>query len=193
MAAVSPVPIVVYHVPYRTGQPLSAAALRRIAAIPGVAGLKHAVGGIDAATVELMADLPPDLTVLGGDDVFITPLLALGAHGAILASAHLDTAAYANLISAWRNGDIDRGHRLARLSAALFAEPNPTVIKGVLHARGRIPTPGVRLPLLPASPKSVAAALAELDGRSRLAELDDQALVGDQDLASEDRGRRVPA
>ena len=48
------------------------------------------------------------------------------------------------------------------LSAALFAAPNPTVIKGVLHAEGRIPTADVRLPLLPADPALVATARALL-------------------------------
>jgi 4-hydroxy-tetrahydrodipicolinate synthase len=161
LAAASPVPIVVYHVPYRTGQLLSAAALRRIAAIPGVIGLKHAAGGIDAATVELMADVPPGFAVLGGDDVFLSPLLALGAHGAVAASAHLATGDYAELIAAWQSGEVERarplGHRLAGLSAALFAEPNPTVIKGVLHSQGRIPTAAVRLPLLPAAREHVEA------------------------------------
>ena len=49
------------------------------------------------------------------------------------------------------------------VSAAAFAEPNPVVIKGALHALGRIPTAAVRLPLLPARPDSVAALLAALD------------------------------
>jgi 4-hydroxy-tetrahydrodipicolinate synthase len=162
LAAASPVPVVVYHVPYRTGQSLSAATLRALAAVPGIAGIKLAVGGIDAATVELLATAPPGFAVLGGDDTFVSPLLALGAPGAILASAHLATAEFAELIDAWRAGDAARGralgHRLAALSAALFAEPNPTVVKGVLHAQGRIPTPAVRSPLLPASPASVHAA-----------------------------------
>jgi 4-hydroxy-tetrahydrodipicolinate synthase len=51
------------------------------------------------------------------------------------------------------------GHRLAKLSAALFAEPNPTVIKAVLHAQGVIPSARVRLPLLPASPRIAQTAL----------------------------------
>jgi 4-hydroxy-tetrahydrodipicolinate synthase len=163
LAAASPVPLIVYHVPYRTGQPLSADALRRLADLPGVAGVKHAVGGIDADTVALLADLPPDFAVLGGDDPFVSPLLALGAHGAILASAHLATAQFAEMVNAWRAGQLARartlGHRLARLSTALFAEPNPTVIKAVLHAHGRIPTAAVRLPLLPARPDTTQAAL----------------------------------
>jgi 4-hydroxy-tetrahydrodipicolinate synthase len=48
------------------------------------------------------------------------------------------------------------------LSAAIFAEPNPTVIKGVLHAQGRIPTASVRLPLLPAARDSVNVTLKRL-------------------------------
>ncbi|SCG40339.1 4-hydroxy-tetrahydrodipicolinate synthase [Micromonospora echinaurantiaca] len=167
LARVSPVPLVAYHVPYRTGQPLSADALRRLVRLPGVAGVKYATG-IDADTTAFLADLPPDVAVLGGDDAVVAPLLALGAHGGILASAHLATAEFVALIDAWRAGDVTRarplGHRLAALSRALFAEPNPAVVKAVLHAHGRIPTPTVRLPLLPAGPATVRAALAHLDG-----------------------------
>ena len=162
LAAASPIPLIVYHVPYRTGQSLSIGALRELAALDGVAGVKLAVGGIDTATIELMADPPPGFAVLGGEDAVISPLLALGAAGGILASAHVATGEFAGLVSAWRDGDVGRaralGHRLAGLSIALFAEPNPAVIKGVLHAQGRIATPAVRLPLLPAAPASVRAA-----------------------------------
>jgi len=163
LAAASPVPLVVYHVPYRTGQQLSADALRRLAGVPGVVGVKYAAGGIDEETIALLADVPADFAVFGGDDPFVSPLLALGAPGAILASAHVATAQYAELIDAWRRGDAEHarglGHRLATLSRALFAEPNPSVVKAVLHAQGRIPTPGVRLPLLPASHGATDAAL----------------------------------
>jgi 4-hydroxy-tetrahydrodipicolinate synthase len=167
LAAASPVPLIVYHVPYRTGQPLSAAAIRQLARIPGIAGIKYAAGTIDATAVDLLTDPPPGFSVLGGDDALISPLLALGAHGGILASAHLATRQFADLASAWSAGDVATaqglGRRLAPLSAALFAEPNPTVIKAVLHARGRIPTPDVRLPLLPAAPASLATATKYLD------------------------------
>ena len=170
LAAASPVPVIVYHVPYRTGQPLSAATLRRLAAIPAVAGVKLAAGGIDADTVELMADPPAGFAVLGGDDAFISPLLALGAQGGVLASAHLATAGFAELVRAWRAGDAGRGralgHQLSALALALFAEPNPTVIKAVLHARGRIPSPAVRLPLVPAGAASTRRALDLLEGMS---------------------------
>ncbi|MFD9407544.1 dihydrodipicolinate synthase family protein [Streptomyces sp. NPDC059989] len=166
LAEVSPVPLIVYHIPYRTGQPLGAAALRGLGALAGVAGVKYAGGGIDQDTVALLGDLPEGFTVLAGDDAYLSPLLAMGAAGGILASAHLATARFAELAGAWRAGDMARarplGHALARLSAAAFAEPNPAVVKGVLHAQGRIPDPGVRLPLLPASRAAVAATLERL-------------------------------
>lgn len=80
-----------------------------------------------------------------------------------MASAHLSTAEFVRLVKAWDSGDVDSvrdlGRRLSTLSGALFSESNPTVIKGVLHAFGQIPTPHVRLPLLPASDESVARAL----------------------------------
>lgn len=159
LAAASPVPLLAYHIPYRTGQQLTAAALRRLAAIPGVAGVKYATGGIDAETLDLLGDLPAGFEVLAGDDLFAPALLGLGAHGAILASAHLATGSWTRLAA---TGDRALGHRLAALAAALFREPNPAVTKAVLHARGRIPTPDVRLPLLPASPQARDEALRRL-------------------------------
>lgn len=167
LAAETPVPLVIYHIPYRTGQQVSAETLRHLGRHPRIAGVKYATGGIDQDAVDLLGDPPADFDVLGGDDVVVSPLLALGAAGAILASAHLATDRFAELVAAWRAGDTvrarDLGHRLARLSATLFAEPNPAVVKGVLHARGLIPTPDVRLPLLPAGAESVARALSECD------------------------------
>ena len=171
LAQESPVPVIAYHVPYRTGQPLSAGALRQLAGLPGMVGIKHAVGGIDADTLAFLADIPPGHSVLGGEDAYVSALLALGAHGGILASAHVATTDYASLITAWQTGDITRaralGHRLATLSTALFAEPNPSVIKGVLHAQGRIPTPTVRPPLLPATPAATARALKYVNEQTR--------------------------
>jgi 4-hydroxy-tetrahydrodipicolinate synthase len=153
VAAAGPVPLVAYHVPYRTGRTLGWQALRRIAELPGVVGMKYAAG-VDEDTIRLMADLPDGFALLAGDDLFASPLLALGAAGAILASAHICTSRFAELVEAWRTADVGRaralGHRLAPLSAALFAEPSPAVIKAVLHARGHLPSPAVRLPLLPA-------------------------------------------
>jgi 4-hydroxy-tetrahydrodipicolinate synthase len=171
LAAAAPLPLIVYHVPYRTGTALDAATMRSLGRIPGVVGTKYATGALDREAVDLLGDPPAGFAVLAGDDLFLSPLLAIGAAGGILASAHLATDRFVELAEAWRGGDLVRaralGHRLARLSAAAFAEPNPTVIKGVLHRQGMIPKPDVRLPLLPAGRDSVDEALkrlAELDG-----------------------------
>jgi 4-hydroxy-tetrahydrodipicolinate synthase len=173
LAADSPVPLIVYNIPYRTGRVLGVQTLLRLAGVPGIAGVKHAVGAIDHDTIMLMASRPREFAVLAGDDEFVSPLLALGAAGGITASAHLCTGEFAALVAAWQAGQAgqagqaelarERGHRLAPLSAALFAEPNPVVIKGVLHAQGKIPSPAVRLPLLPAGQDSVRAAITALD------------------------------
>ncbi|MFC0106260.1 4-hydroxy-tetrahydrodipicolinate synthase [Kibdelosporangium aridum] len=163
LAAASPVPLLVYNVPARTGRALAADTLVRLAEIPNVAGFKHAVGGIDDATVAFMSSVPDDVAVLSGDDLYAGPLVALGATGAILACGNVATRAFVELIAAWRDGPTDHArhlhNRLVPLARALFAEPNPAVIKAVLAAHGRIPTPDVRLPLLAASAAATSAAL----------------------------------
>ena len=173
VAAASPVPLIVYNIPYRTGTALSAQTLLRLASLPGIVGVKHAVGAVDQDTIMLMASLPGDFAVLAGDDVFASALLALGAAGGITASAQVCPRPFADLIDAWHRGDAGRardlGHRLAPLCAALFAEPNPAVIKGVLHAQGKIPSPAVRLPLLPARQDTVRAATSLLGQFERAA------------------------
>lgn len=160
LAAASPVPLVIYNIPYRTGRTLSAETLIRLSELSNVVGFKHAVGGIDEDTVAFLSCVSPDVSVLAGDDLFAGPMLALGASGGILASANVATRAYADLIAAWRTGARENGResalRLVPLARALFAEPNPVVIKAVLAAQGRIPTAHVRLPLLPADPAAIS-------------------------------------
>ncbi|PYC87745.1 4-hydroxy-tetrahydrodipicolinate synthase [Streptomyces tateyamensis] len=167
LTATSPVPLIIYHIPYRTGQELDAAALLELAELPGVAGVKYAGGRIDTDAVMLLAARPDRFAVLAADDALLSPLLALGAAGGIMASAHLATDRFAELVELWAAGQAARarelGHRLAVLSAACFAAPNPAVVKGVLHAQGRIPSLAVRLPLLPADAAAVAAATSALD------------------------------
>ncbi|MFF0489646.1 4-hydroxy-tetrahydrodipicolinate synthase [Nocardia sp. NPDC004068] len=163
LAAASPAPLLIYNIPYRTGRTLSLETLCRLAELPNIAGFKHAVGGIDDTTIAFLART--HTAVLAGDDLYAAPLLALGASGAILASANVLPEPYARLVSSWRDGPFDRplAHRLATLAETLFAEPNPVVVKAVLAARGRIPTPDVRMPLLPATYTAVARALTALE------------------------------
>ncbi|MBJ8339030.1 4-hydroxy-tetrahydrodipicolinate synthase [Antrihabitans sp. YC3-6] len=166
LAGTSPVPLIVYNIPYRTGVGLDADTLFQLARIPNIIGFKHAVGGIDDATMAMMSCVPDGFAVLAGDDLYASPLLALGATGAITASANVATAAFAALVDAWHAGETaraqKRGHSLVALTSALFAEPNPVVIKSVLAAQGIIPSSFVRLPLLPATASARDRALRTL-------------------------------
>jgi 4-hydroxy-tetrahydrodipicolinate synthase len=160
----SPVPVVAYNVPYRTGRGLGAAALLDLAATDNVAGVKQAVNGIDVDTLTVLAQAPEGFAVLGGDDPYLFPLTLMGATGAIAASANLATERFVQMIDDGLAGRVEPGRvnaeALLPFTVALFAEPSPAVIKAVLHADGRIPTPDVRMPLANASSGAVAAALA---------------------------------
>jgi len=168
VASESPVPIVAYNIPYRTGRGLGSASLLELARTPNVAGVKQAVGGVDADTLEVLAACPRDFHVLAGDDPFIYPVVLMGGAGAIAASAHLCTERFVAMVECGLAGKVDdgRAHAAALLpvTQVLFAEPNPSVIKGVLHAQGRIPTAAVRRPLGPASAAAVEQALAVVAG-----------------------------
>ncbi len=160
----SPVPLITYNVPYRTGRGLGAAALLELAATDNVAGLKQAVASLDADTLTLLANQPEDFAVLGGDDAFLFPTMVMGGKGAIAASSHLCTERVVAMLAAGAAGNVATGRphaeALLGLAVALFAEPSPAVIKALLHAEGRIPTPDVRLPLTPATDAALQRAQA---------------------------------
>lgn len=162
VAAGSAVPLLVYEAPHRTGIRLSAETLLALARVPGVAGVKLAVPALDGDALALLVAAPPSFAVLAGEDALILPLAAAGAAGAIAASAHCATARFAALLAAVGENDLPAAREHARLllplAAALFAEPNPAVIKGVLHDLGLIATPAVRLPHVRASERAVARA-----------------------------------
>jgi len=166
VAKESPVPIIVYNIPYRTGRVLEADGLLDLSRTKNIVGLKQAVGGIDSDTLRVLAESPDDFAVLGGEDPFLFPTVLLGGVGAICASAHLCTERFVAMIDCGLTGQIEAGRAhqeaLAPVVAAGFAEPNPAVFKAVLHAQGLIPTPDLRLPLTPASPVAIEDALAAI-------------------------------
>ncbi|HEY3763736.1 MAG TPA: dihydrodipicolinate synthase family protein [Gaiellales bacterium] len=164
----SPVPLIAYNIPYRTGRGLGAGALLELAATENVAGVKQAVGCIDADTLRVLAEAPEGFALLGGDDAFLFPLVLMGAAGAIAASANVCTGQFAEMIARGLRADVAGGRPLAEallpLVGALFAEPSPAVIKAVLHRLGRIPTAAVRMPLAASSEAAAARALDALRG-----------------------------
>src|SRR3954454_3803849 len=160
----SPVPVLIYNIPYRTGRGLGADALLELAAMDGIAGCEQAVGGIDGDTLTVLAQAPDGFAMLAGDDPFIYPMALMGPKGAISASASVGTSRFAAMIDAALNGRLEEGRAhheaLLPLAQALFAEPSPAVIKAVLHDQGRIATPNVRMPLSNASAAATERALA---------------------------------
>jgi 4-hydroxy-tetrahydrodipicolinate synthase len=167
VAAASPVPLVVYNIPYRTGRALGSASLLELAAVGNIAGVKQAVGSIDLDTLEVLAGAPPGFALLGGDDAFLFPTVLMGGAGTIAASANIATERFVAMIECGLAGKLEEGRALSEallpLVKRLFAEPNPAVIKAVLHATGKIPSPSLRLPMTPASTAAVDAALAALE------------------------------
>jgi 4-hydroxy-tetrahydrodipicolinate synthase len=163
VADASPVPIVLYNIPYRTGEALEPDGVLALARHPNIVGIKQSVG-LDAAALRILAEAPPDFAVLCGEDPYLFPTALLGGAGAIAASAHLCTRRIVDMVDAGLEGRVAQGraHHAALLPVirAAFAEPSPTVLKGILHRQGLIESPGVRLPLVPASNQAVDAALA---------------------------------
>ena len=164
VAAQSPVPIVMYNVPYRTGQGMSALSLLEAGRFPNVIGLKQAVGALDEATLELAAKSEPDFSLLAGDDAFIVPTILIGGSGAVSAAANVRTGDFVQMVAAARSGDVATATEVAAtllpVVQAGFREPNPSVFKSALAAQGDIASAYVRAPLAMAT----AAARQQLVG-----------------------------
>jgi 4-hydroxy-tetrahydrodipicolinate synthase len=170
VAAASPVPVIAYNVPSRTGRELTAAGLLEIARVPNIAGVKQAVASLDADTLEVLANAPEGFGMLGGEDTLLFPLMCMGAVGTISAAAHLCTERFVAMIECGLAGKIEdgRAHAEALLPVvrAAYADPNPAIFKGVLHAQGRIATPDVRLPLTNGSAEGVRRCLDAIGAAS---------------------------
>ncbi len=171
IAATSPVPLVAYNVPYRTGRALGAPALLKMSDHPRIIGLKQAVGALDIDTLDLLARSGPDFQILAGDDAFIAPTVLMGGAGAIAAAAHICTPLFVAMTARALAGDRSRASELAAALLPLvtlgFSEPNPAVWKGALARQGQIATDGLRRPMTPASTATVDRLL---DAASHIAE-----------------------
>jgi len=154
----SPVPIVLYNIPYRTGRGLDSQALLDASSHPNIIGLKQSVGSLDYDTLDVLARHDPAFAVLTGDDAFIAPTVLLGGSGAIAAAAHICTSLFVELVEAALAGNVSRTKALADallpVVSAGFAEPNPAVWKAALHHNGEISSATLRRPMTSASPDS---------------------------------------
>ena len=150
----SPVPVVMYNVPGRTGVNIAAETALAIAAeCPNVIGIKEASGNI-SQVMEILRNRPQGFRVISGDDALTYPLLALGANGVISVIANALPKETSDMVHLALKGDLKHAlqlhYRLLPLMHAIFDEGNPTGIKALLEAQGRI-TNILRLPLVKAS------------------------------------------
>lgn len=159
IATASPVPLIVYDIPYRTGSRIEVDTLLALASHPNIHAVKDC-GGDAHKTQKLIAD--GRLQVLAGEDAQMFSTVALGGAGAISAAAHVNTAAWVQVLQHLQAGDLPTAqrmwHALAPVIEALFNEPNPALIKAVLAHQGRM-TPELRPPMMAATPAGAAAML----------------------------------
>ena len=156
-AAAEPgIPIVVYNIASRTGRNIPTALMEKIAAIPGIAGVKEASGDLGQMGEVLERIKFPrcfegkSFAVLSGDDGFTLPLMALGGDGIISVISNLVPARVKALTKACREGNFEEARKvhfeLLPLIRVAFIETNPVPIKLAMSWAG-LPSGPTRLPL----------------------------------------------
>ena len=147
------IPIVLYNVPGRTVADLSNDTVVRLAAVPGIVGLKDATGDI-ARGIALLAAVPERFTIYSGDDGSAIALMLMGGKGNISVSANIAPRALHLLCKAAIAGDVATARewhvKTLPLHRMQSIEPNPTTTKWALQHMGLIES-GIRLPLAPLS------------------------------------------
>lgn len=146
-------PLILYNVPGRTVADLSNDTALRLAAVPGIVGLKDATGNMERAG-DLLRRAPKDFALYSGDDASALPFMLLGGHGVISVTANVAPKLMHEMCEAAFAGDLTRGRELNNallpLHSKLFVEANPIPVKWACAERGLIPS-GLRLPLTPLS------------------------------------------
>jgi 4-hydroxy-tetrahydrodipicolinate synthase len=165
IAEATPLPIVVYNVPGRTGCNVTPKTLERLATIPTVAAVKEASGNINQIS-EVCRTAPPGFIVLSGDDAMTLPAMAVGAQGLISVASNEAPAEMAGLVEAAEKGDYadarQRHQRLLPLLSANFLESNPIPVKAAMALMGLLEE-SFRLPMVPPKPET-RQSLAEVLG-----------------------------
>lgn len=155
IAASVSVPILLYHIPGRTGVTMTPETIVTLCReVPNIVGVKEASGNFSAiAKIMHLADGCVDL--YSGNDDQIVPLMSLGGRGVISVLSNVAPAQTHEICASFLRGDVEKSRemQLAALPLidALFCEVNPIPVKAALNLMGREVGP-LRLPLTEMEP-----------------------------------------
>lgn len=167
IAAEVKIPILLYHIPSRTGVTMSPATIATLCReVPNIVGVKEASGNFSSiATMMSMADGCIDL--YSGNDDQIVPILAMGGKGVISVLSNVAPSQTHEICQKFFDGDtagsLAEQLRAIPLISALFSEVNPIPVKAAMNLMGRQVGP-LRLPLTEMEPQNqqkLAAAMRE--------------------------------
>lgn len=171
IAEASPIPVILYNIPGRTGVNMTAETTCRLAADePNIIAVKEASGKIEQIE-QIIRNRPEGFRVISGDDSLTLEVMRRGGDGVISVAANAFPKMVSRMVDLAASGDYDSaeqimGH-LREAIAALFEQGNPTGIKAALAVMGRIENV-LRLPLVPATEplmKKIKTLITEYDLR----------------------------
>lgn len=165
LEAVSPVPIIIYNVPGRTGSNVKPDTVLRLAQqSEKFIGIKEASGNM-SQMMYLVKHRPEHLLVISGDDVLTLPLLACGGDGAISVIANAFPKEFSDMVRSGLHGDFHTAaqlnNQLLDIHPWLYIEGNPVGIKAAMEIKG-LCSREVRVPLTPLSAPNYQQLLAEI-------------------------------
>lgn len=154
--AVTPLPIIMYNVPGRTGMNVTADIQLRIAhECKNIFATKEASGNFDQIN-QIQKYKPADFMVISGDDPITLPMIALGAEGVISVVANAYPYEFSEMVRLCLKGDFEKAKSLhfkyTDIIASLFAEGSPSGVKAYLAEMGLCKN-AFRLPVVSVSDK----------------------------------------
>lgn len=150
IAEASPVPIILYNVPGRTGANITAETTLKLANdFKNIIAIKEASGNFEQY-MQIIKNKPADFLVVSGDDALTLPSLSIGMNGVISVAAHANPLEFSNMVRLGLEGKFEEArkihYQLLDMMLGIFLEGNPGGIKAILHAKGLCENE-VRLPL----------------------------------------------
>lgn len=166
LSEASPLPIILYNVPGRTGSNMLASTTLRIAKeCKNIVGIKEASGNMEQV-MDILNHRHPDFLVLSGDDPLTLPMLACGGDGVISVTANAFPAHCTQMVNAFSEGDYAAARKihfqLLEITKLFFVDGNPAGIKYALKLLN-ICEQFVRLPLVSIREETKRAIEKELE------------------------------